>query len=709
MSQSPTDVDAPALERERYSRAWLALNELVDQGRSWSGNERNCCFLNTGQKRFADISAASGIDFADDGRGVALTDWDFDGRVDMWVTNRTAPRVRLLHNETRVEDRHHFMALRLEGTRCNRDAIGARVEIKLQARAELERSKEEINPDAEIVVPDGEHSVPNVAPRATHTTLVKTLHAGDGFVAQSSKWLHFGLGPQQQIVELVVHWPDRSRESFGRPAVDSFYRLVQGTGRATVWNPPRQSVNAVAQPIRLPAPSKSKRTWILGRIPFSPVGYRSWDGNNHSLDQYRGQPLLVNLWSASCHACLQELSEWAADWEMLEVAGLRILALTVDGLADSSDEDTSIAQTLTERLALPFSTGMASTNLTLAMEMFHRSYVARERQLPVPCSVLIDREGRLAAIYKGKVSAEQLLEDVELLDVTPDQQRAAAVPFSGSWSGETFESNPRGLLAKYTFAGQRDQVIAYINHYLQHIHAELSPELEADIIQLRGDALWDKGDHRAAAADFARFRALKPRDANAHRHIGQRLLSEGLVPQALAHLDLVVEQLPNDANLLMNLAIREAQLGRFDRSVVRFRQVLRLKPREAAVHFQFASVLLGAGDPEQAVHHYREAYRLQPNQQIANNLAWILATHESEEIRDGKQAVEFAEAACREDGFQTTALLDTLAAAYAEAGLFEDAVRWIDKAIENATSVDLVEQLQQRRSLYESKRPYRQK
>ena len=38
--------------------------------------------------------------------GVALTDWDFDGRVDIWVTNRTAPRVRLLHNETRND--HHF-------------------------------------------------------------------------------------------------------------------------------------------------------------------------------------------------------------------------------------------------------------------------------------------------------------------------------------------------------------------------------------------------------------------------------------------------------------------------------------------------------------------------------------------------------------------------------------------------------------------------
>ena len=51
------------------------LTQMMDAGRSFSGNERNCFFVNLGNGRFADISGLSGLDFADDGRAIGLTDW----------------------------------------------------------------------------------------------------------------------------------------------------------------------------------------------------------------------------------------------------------------------------------------------------------------------------------------------------------------------------------------------------------------------------------------------------------------------------------------------------------------------------------------------------------------------------------------------------------------------------------------------------------
>ena len=95
---------------------------MIRNGRSFSGRERNCCFLNTGQQRFADVSAATGFDFPDDGRGLALVDWDQDGDLDAWIANRSSPQVRLLMN--RMQTDHRWVAFRLEGTQCNRDAIG---------------------------------------------------------------------------------------------------------------------------------------------------------------------------------------------------------------------------------------------------------------------------------------------------------------------------------------------------------------------------------------------------------------------------------------------------------------------------------------------------------------------------------------------------------------------------------------------------------
>ena len=84
---------------------------LLSQGKSWSGYERNCCFLNTGSQRFACISATSGLDFQDDGRAVVQVDWDQDGDLDLWISNRTAPRLRFLknngsHGNYQVSDRH---------------------------------------------------------------------------------------------------------------------------------------------------------------------------------------------------------------------------------------------------------------------------------------------------------------------------------------------------------------------------------------------------------------------------------------------------------------------------------------------------------------------------------------------------------------------------------------------------------------------------
>ena len=80
-SQSPTSLSDSA-EASEYLNAWTALGKLLASGRSLSGRERNCCFLNLGGSTFADVSAVSGFDFPDDARGLAVVDWDADGDLD---------------------------------------------------------------------------------------------------------------------------------------------------------------------------------------------------------------------------------------------------------------------------------------------------------------------------------------------------------------------------------------------------------------------------------------------------------------------------------------------------------------------------------------------------------------------------------------------------------------------------------------------------
>ena len=77
VSQSPETAEDK--NNPGYRRGWAKIFQMIRAGSSWSGHERNCAYLNTGDGNFANISVASGVDFADDGRGLAFGDWDLDG------------------------------------------------------------------------------------------------------------------------------------------------------------------------------------------------------------------------------------------------------------------------------------------------------------------------------------------------------------------------------------------------------------------------------------------------------------------------------------------------------------------------------------------------------------------------------------------------------------------------------------------------------
>ncbi|MGB2929871.1 MAG: hypothetical protein WBB70_13245, partial [Desulfobacterales bacterium] len=99
------------------------------------------------------------------------------------------------------------------------------------------------------------------------------------------------------------------------------------------------------------------------------------------------------------------------------------------------------------------------------------------------------------------------------------------------------------------------------------------------------------------------------------------------------------------------------------------------------------------------------------NTQALYNLSWILASHKDKEFRNGKEAVRLAQRLCKITQYQQPLALDSLAAAYAEVGSFDDAVSTAKKAFKLALEQgpeELVQGLKKRLQLYEKRRPYRQ-
>ena len=96
MSLSPSAAAPGGLAD--YETGWVALHRMLREGRSLSGRERHCVYLNDADGSFSDISSLTGLDLPDDGRAAAHVDWDLDGRLDLVLTSRSGPRVRVLRN-----------------------------------------------------------------------------------------------------------------------------------------------------------------------------------------------------------------------------------------------------------------------------------------------------------------------------------------------------------------------------------------------------------------------------------------------------------------------------------------------------------------------------------------------------------------------------------------------------------------------------------
>lgn len=92
---------------------------------------------------------------------------------------------------------------------------------------------------------------------------------------------------------------------------------------------------------------------------------------------------------------------------------------------------------------------------------------------------------------------------------------------------------------------------------------------------------------------------------------------------------------------------------------------------------------------------------------LHNNKSWLLATCPDAEIRNGELAVEHGRKACELSDWAFPEYVDTLAAAYAEAGDFEEAVRWQKKAVDEGAP-HYQQQFAERLALYESGEPYRE-
>ena len=147
-------------------------------------------------------------------------------------------------------------------------------------------------------------------------------------------------------------------------------------------------------------------------------------------------------------------------------------------------------------------------------------------------------------------------------------------------------------------------------------------------------------------------------------------------------------------------------------AAAQYEQAIREKPGDARLHYLYAMTLASQGNARAAADQYRQVLTLQPDiVEALNNLAWILAASSDDELRNGAEAVRLAERACELSEQREPVLLGTLAAAYAEAGRFAEALKTAEKARGLAAAAglkDVAEKNSQLLELYRAGKPYRE-
>jgi tetratricopeptide (TPR) repeat protein len=167
-----------------------------------------------------------------------------------------------------------------------------------------------------------------------------------------------------------------------------------------------------------------------------------------------------------------------------------------------------------------------------------------------------------------------------------------------------------------------------------------------------GRILLQQGRIEEAQDHFLAALRTQPHDAEAHRFLGALLARQGKPREALGHLWVTLLFKPDNRTRL-DCATLLRQIGDYAGAAAQFRQVLRRQPDSA---------------------------------EALNNLAWILATCPDQTVRNGAEAVRCAERASRLPEEKGMCVMGTLAAAYAEAGRFKEAVATAEKAVETETA-----------------------
>jgi tetratricopeptide (TPR) repeat protein len=220
------------------------------------------------------------------------------------------------------------------------------------------------------------------------------------------------------------------------------------------------------------------------------------------------------------------------------------------------------------------------------------------------------------------------------------------------------------------------------------------------------------GQIGAAEQQYEEVLKTRPNYARARNNLGMLLFDGNNVAAAAEQFRKALKIDPNYALAQNNLGLALMAVGQYSDAAAYFRRALELDADFPQPHANLGLALCKSGHAAAAVAEFEVFLRMQPdNAKVLGWLAWVLATSRDDAVRNGPRAVELARKAAALTQKSDPRILDSLAAAYAEAGQFTAAAATAEAAIELASKTNqtaLAAEFQQQLALYRKLRPFRE-
>jgi Flp pilus assembly protein TadD/peroxiredoxin len=575
VANSPEDASAA----KAYERGWNAINELMRSDHTWHGYARNVFFANNHDGTFSEISGPSGLGFIEDGRTFVLADIDHDGRLEVILKNRNAPQLRILHNN--MSEIGDSISFRLRGTKSNRDAIGAAITVETGGLRQT-----------------------------------KFLQAGTGFLAQHSKELFFGLGTQHGEMHVTIQWPSGLVQHFDGLDANHRIQLEEESSHfvAEAFASPSIGYAQAGAPAASELLPQVVSTWLIEPLKAPEFELPDAVGNTHALKTWQGKFVLLNFWSAADEECLKQLQLLQQSMQSFDALSLIPLAVCVN-----ADHDLSSARALADNERFAFPVLFATAEVAGVYNIIYRHLFDRRRDLPLPVSFLLDREGLIVKVYQGPAAADQVLSDLKSIPSTAEERMRKALPFEGKFEQDTFQRND------FTYG-----VAMYQHGFTEQ--AALSFQRVIASKREDADAYYNLGTLRLGQNDFAQARQyleqtlrLKPNYPEAWNNLGMIAAQSGDAEEAITDFQKSLEQRPSYATALLNLGNVYRRQRDFAAAEKCFDQIIRLEADNAEVNYSFGLLYAQQDQLQQASSYLEKAIALRPDYAEAmNNLGVLL-------------------------------------------------------------------------------------